>query len=195
MKNAIDETGFFPQIVVSGRIVLATMVICCLLYTLLILGVGQTLVPYTANGSLIFNAQGELIGSAALAQAFSRPEYFWPRPSAVNYDAAATGASNLSPTNPALRERALQIIAHLGEAAGEKVPADLVTASGSGMDPNITLEAAKYQAQRVAAVRGLPVETVLSLLEKHAVKTGKFLTPDPVVNVLQVNLALDHLER
>ena len=194
MKNAIEKDGFFAQIMVSGRIVLATMAVCCLLYTLLILGVGQTLVPYTANGSLIYNAQGKIIGSAVLAQSFSRPEYFWPRPSAVDYNAAATGASNLSPTNPALRERARQILSHLGELAGEKVPADLVTASGSGMDPNITLEAAKYQAKRVAAVRGLPVATVLSLLEKHAVRTGKFLAPDPLVNVLQVNLALDQFE-
>ncbi len=193
MKNANERAGFLPQIVVSGRIVLVTMVVCCFCYTLLILGVGQTLVPYTANGSLIFNAQGELIGSAALAQSFSRPEYFWPRPSAVNYNAAATGASNLSPANPALRERARQIISHLGQAAGEKVPADLVTASGSGMDPNITLEAAKYQAQRVASARGLPVAALIKILNKYAKRPGGVFTPEPLVNVLFVNMTLDKL--
>ncbi len=195
MKNAIEKAGFFPQIVASGRIVLVTMAICCFLYTLVIFGVGQALTPYTANGSLIYNAQGKIIGSEVLAQSFSRPEYFWPRPSAVNYDASASGGSNLSPTNPALRERAQQIISHFGEIAGEKVPADLVTASGSGLDPNITLKAAKYQAKRVASARRLPVENILSLLDRHAERTGGFLTPDPLVNVLQVNLALDHLER
>ncbi|MGE4487923.1 MAG: potassium-transporting ATPase subunit KdpC [Kiritimatiellales bacterium] len=193
MNNAMGENSFFDQIVTSIRIVFATMVICCLLYTLLILGIGQALTPHTANGSLIRNGQGEIVGSESLAQGFSRPDYFWPRPSAVDYNAAATGGSNLSPANPALRERAQQILLQFGEAAGEKIPPDLVTASGSGMDPHITLKAAEYQAKRVALARGLPLKTVLSLLDKQTRKSGGFLTPQPVVNVLRLNMELDRL--
>ncbi len=89
-----------------------------------------------------------------LAQGFARPEYFWPRPSAVDYNASAAGGSNLSPTNPALRARAEEILARTA-GGGKPLPADLVTASGSGLDPHITLEAASYQVQRVAAARGV----------------------------------------
>lgn len=193
MNEQNGNAGFFPQIVTSGRIVLATMAICCVLYTLLILAVGQALTPHTANGSLVRNEHGEIIGSEALAQGFSRPEYFWPRPSAVDYNAAAAGGSNWSPTNPKLRSRAETIIAHLGVGADKTVPADLVTASGSGLDPHITLKAARYQAQRVASARGLPVATVLSLLDRQVQRTGGILTHEPVVNVLLVNMALDRM--
>jgi potassium-transporting ATPase KdpC subunit len=193
MNNPIEKAGFFPQIVTSGRIVMATMAICCLLYTLLILGVGQMLTPYSANGSLLRNEQGGIIGSESLAQGFSRPEYFWPRPSAVDYNASATGGSNLSPTNPKLRSRAEGIISNLGVGGEKKIPADLVTASGSGVDPQITLRAAEYQAQRVASARGLPVGTVIDILEKYAQRPGGVFTPEPLVNVLMVNVALDRL--
>jgi K+-transporting ATPase ATPase C chain len=195
MNKPIEQAAFFPQIVTSGRIMLGTMAICCLLYPALILGIGQTVTPHTANGSLIRNDEGKIIGSRIIAQSFSRPEYLWPRPSAVDYNAAATGGSNLSPANLAVGDRARQIISRLGDNAGEMVPTDLVTASGSGVDPNITLKAARYQAQRVASARSLPVKSVLSLIDRHAIRTGGFLTPEPVVNVLQVNLALDRLER
>jgi K+-transporting ATPase ATPase C chain len=193
MNQADDRAGFFPQIAAAGRIVLVSMVICCLLYTLLILGVGQALTPYTANGSLIRNEQGATIGSELIGQKFSRPEYFWPRPSAVDYNAAAASGSNLSPTNPELRSQAKRIIAKLGVTARKKIPADLVTASGSGLDPDITLSAAEYQAERVASARGLPVTTVVKLLQRYANRPGGALTPDPLVNVLLVNLALDRL--
>ena len=99
------------QILISARMVLTTMAVCCGVYTLVILGIGQIMAPYTANGSLLRNEQGEIIGSEAIAQAFTRPEYFWPRPSAVDYNAAAAGGSNWSPTNPAIRERAVKILA------------------------------------------------------------------------------------
>ena len=106
MDNAIEKTGFISQTGTSIRIVFVTMVVCCLFYPLVILGLGQTLAPYSANGSLVRNDQGEIVGSELIAQGFSRPEYFWPRPSAVDYNAAAAGGSNLSPTNPELRDRA-----------------------------------------------------------------------------------------
>ena len=193
MNLVNTNAGVLPQIVASGRIMLATMVICCLLYTLVILGVGQALTPHTANGSLVHSAQGVIIGSESLAQGFIRPEYFWPRPSAVDYNASATGGSNLSPTNPELRSRANNLIIKMGVTGKEKIPADLVTTSGSGMDPHITLRAAEYQAGRVASTRGLSVNTVTGILSKCAIKPGGALTPEPLVNVFLVNLALDRL--
>jgi K+-transporting ATPase ATPase C chain len=193
MNTTIEKVGIFTQILVSIRIVLITMGICCFFYTLVILGVGQELAPYTANGSLIRNEQGKIIGSRFLAQGFSRSEYFWPRPSAVDYNASASGGSNLSPTNPELRSRAKAIITRLGGTNEKKVPADLVTASGSGLDPHITMSAAEYQAQRVASARGLPVNTVMRILARYAKRPGGAFTPEPVLNVLLVNIALDRL--
>ncbi|MFH1116975.1 MAG: potassium-transporting ATPase subunit KdpC [Pseudomonadota bacterium] len=193
MNNPIEEAGFCSQVLVSIRIVLTTMAGCCILYTLVVLGSGQVLAPYSANGSLVHDDQGKIVGSEILAQGFSRREYFWPRPSAVDYNASAAGASNLSPTNPKLRARAEAIIAQFGEAPGKPVPADLVTTSGSGLDPHITLAAAKFQAERVASARRLDGATVMQLLERHAIHQGGALTSEALVNVLLVNMELDKL--
>jgi len=193
MSKSIENASFIQQILTSCRLVVISMIICCILYTLLILGIGQILTPYTANGSLIQNEKGELIGSEVLAQGFTNAKYFWPRPSAVGYNASATGGSNLSPTNPALRTRAEDILTKLKNSEGKLIPADLVTASGSGMDPNITISAAEYQAERVALARGLPVASVKEIIAKNAKKMGGILTPEPLVNVLLLNIALDKL--
>lgn len=190
-----ENIGLAGQLITSVRIVIFTIAVCCVLYTLLIFAIGQTIVPQTAEGSLITDARGKIIGSELIAQKFTHPEYFWPRPSAVDYNAAATGGSNLSPTNPELTERARDIIDAMGSTADNPIPAELVTASGSGLDPHISLKAARYQAERVAKARGVPVETVTSILEKHAVKTGGPLTPEPLVNVLLVNKQLDETTR
>ncbi len=190
-----ENVGLAGQLVTSVRIVIFTMAVCCVLYTLLIFAIGQTIIPHTAEGSLMTDARGKIIGSELIAQKFTRPEYFRPRPSAVDYNAAATGGSNLSPTNPELTERAQDIINAMGATVNNPIPAELVTASGSGLDPHITLKAARYQAERVAKARGVPVETVISMLEKHAVKTGGPLTPEPLVNVLLVNKQLDETKR
>jgi K+-transporting ATPase ATPase C chain len=191
MNDANKYTNLLQQIMTSGRIVFATMTICCLLYGLVILSFGQFLVPNSADGSLVHDEQGEIVGSELIAQGFTRPRYFWPRPSAVDYNASAAGGSNLSPTNPKLRHRAEGIMTQMGVAIGSPLPADLVTASGSGLDPHITLGAAKHQADRVAAARGL--STVMGLLEKSAKRPGGTPTPEPVVNVLLVNMALDRM--
>ena len=193
MSKTIEKDNWLSQLTTSIRIVIASMVICCVLYILLILGVGQLLTPYTANGSLIQNEKGENIGSEALAQEFNNPKYFWPRPSAVGYNASATGGSNLSPTNPALRTRAEEILKKYPSQEGKLIPADLVTASGSGMDPNISLTAATYQADRIAAARGIPVESVKEMIALFAKKSGGMLTPEPLVNVLLINIALDKM--
>ncbi len=194
MNNTIESAGIITQTGTSVRIVLATMVICCLLYPLVIWGLGQTLTPNSANGSLVRNDRGEIVGSALIAQKFDRPEYFWPRPSAVDYNAAAAGGSNRSPTHPELRERAMTLAARFHATAADPIPADLVTASGSGLDPNITLAAAKYQAARVAAARGRSVETVTELLDQYARRPGGALSSQPLVNVLLVNMALDRTD-
>jgi K+-transporting ATPase ATPase C chain len=195
MDNAIEKVGLLRQAETAVRTVVVTMAICCLLYPLFILGVAQTWRPYSANGSLARNNRGEIVGSALLAQGFSRPEYFWPRPSEVEYNAAAAGGSNLSPTNPELRVRAKAQAARFGATAGDILPADLATASASGLDPHITLAAANYQTVRVASARGLSVETVKELLARHAQRPGGALTPEPLVNVLLVNLELDRLDK
>jgi K+-transporting ATPase ATPase C chain len=193
MNNEIEYQGFMSQIATSVRIVLASMAICCILYPLTILGVGQLFAPYSANGSLIRNEQGVIIGSEVIAQGFSRPEYFWPRPSAVDYNASAAGGSNLSPTNPKLHSRAESILTKLYVSGDRKVPSDLVAASGSGIDPHITLNAAKFQAHRVASARGLTDTAVMEILAGHSKHYGDYLTPEPLVNVLLVNIELDRM--
>lgn len=194
MNNQQQQSIIF-QIAASARIVIATMMICCVLYPLLILGTGQLLVPYTANGSLIYSRNGEIIGSEVIAQGFSREEYFRPRPSAVSYKAAAAGGSNWSPTNPLLRSRAEMILAALKNKDRKMIPADLVTASGSGLDPHITLGAAEYQAERVSATRGLSHATVMEMIRKHTIKPGAGTIHEPIVNVLLLNMELDSMEK
>ncbi len=177
MSDTNKHTSVFQQIMTSGRIVLATMTICCLLYGLAILSFGQSVMPNGADGSLVRDEQGEIVGSELIAQGFTYLEYFWPRPSAVDYNASAAGGSNLSPTNAELRSRAEAIMTKMGVAMDNPLPADLVTASGSGLDPHITLAAAKYQADRVAVVRGLSITTVMGLLEKYAKRPGGGRSP------------------
>ena len=189
----MNSTGIFQELMTSGRVVAATMTACCLLYGLVILAFGQAAMPKRAGGSLVLNERGEPVGCELIAQGFSRPEYFWPRPSAADYNAVSAGGSNLSPANPALRSRAQAIVARMGADSSRPLPADLVTASGSGLDPHITLAAAKYQAGRVAAARGLAVTTVADLIEACAKRPGGALTPERVVNVLQLNIALNRV--
>ena len=193
MEERVQRGGLLAQVAISLRVVLATMLSCSLLYPLVIWGLGQTLTPDSANGSLIKDDQGKLLGSKLLAQRFQRPEYLWPRPSAVDYDSSAAGGSNLSPTSPKLRERAESLVARFGASADRPLPADLVTASGSGLDPHITLAAARYQAARVSAARGASAGAVLKLLNQLAFRPGRALTPQPLVNVLLVNRALDRV--
>ena len=181
------------QLAACLRLMLVSAVILCVLYPLSILAVGRTFAPWTAQGSLLTNEQGQVVGSAQIAQAFTRPEYFWPRPSAVDYKADATGGSNLSPAGEALRQRALESLKILNATPQRKVPADLVTASGSGMDPHITLRAAHWQAERVARARGLEPSDVVELTDSLAETPGGVLNSAPLVNVLKLNMVLDHL--
>jgi potassium-transporting ATPase KdpC subunit len=180
------------DLLTSLRLVILSILICCVLYPAAILAFGRIVVPWKADGSMLTNDQGRILGSAKIAQKFTRPEYFWPRPSAVDYNAGAAGGSNLSPTNPKLKERAKGIIERYDLKEGERIPADLVSASGSGVDPHITLEAARFQLPRVAAARGLSEDKIeVLILENTEAPALRILGGQPVVNVLRLNLALD----
>ncbi|MBX7535143.1 potassium-transporting ATPase subunit KdpC [Qipengyuania flava] len=177
----------------SLRLWLATILICVVGYTGLMLVFAQTMAPYQANGSII-EVDGQAVGSELVAQDFSSPRYFWPRPSAASYDGMGAAGSNLSPTSADLAARAAETVARYGATAGNPVPADLVAASGGGLDPHISLDGALYQADRVAAARGLDPAWVRDLIEQQAAAPGAIFAPERIVNVLQLNLALDRLE-
>lgn len=181
------------DLLTSMRLVALSMFICCVLYTAAMLAFGQILVPDKANGSMLTDARGSVIGSALIAQKFERPEYFWPRPSAVGYNASATGGSNKSPTNPELTQRAKETIAAYGQRDGERIPADLVAASGGGIDPHITQAAAKFQTPRVLAARaGLSQARIEELIKENSeMPILSVFGGEPLVNVLKLNIALD----
>lgn len=173
-----------------------TMILFGVGYPLVLCGVGRVLFPAQAEGSLLRRRDGSVIGSRLVAQAFTRPEYFHPRPSAVDYDAASTGGSNYGPGNPdhlrAVRER-LDAIARLEGARPADVPSEMVTASGAGLDPHIPPSAARLQAARVAKARGIAPERVLELVLRHTEGPTLGFLGRARVNVLELNLALDEL--
>ncbi|WP_114191773.1 potassium-transporting ATPase subunit KdpC [Edaphovirga cremea] len=165
-------------------------------YPLLTTGLSQLLFANKAAGSII-SVAGKPVGSALIGQQFTRPDYFWGRPSATSgtpYNALASGGSNLAITNPALDQAIAERIAALRAANGQSsatVPVDLVTASGSGLDPQISPEAAQWQAPRIASQRGLPLSQVQKLIDENTVKPMPDFFGEPVVNVLLLNRALD----
>lgn len=170
-----------------------------LVYPLAATGVAQVLFSHQANGSLI-ERDGKPIGSELIGQYFDDPKYFWGRPSATTpqpNNGTASNGSNLGPTNPALRDAVQQRIDALRKADPGNtvpVPADLVTASGSGLDPEISPAAAQYQAARVARVRHLTVEQIQTLIAQATQGRQLGILGEPRVNVLQLNLALDGLQ-
>ncbi len=181
------------SLLASIRISVATMLICVAGYAAAIWAVAQAVAPATANGSLITSADGTVVGSSQIAQAFTEPRYFWPRPSAVDYDGAGAGGSNKSPTSTDVADRGRELVERYGATPQNPLPADLAAASGAGLDPHISEEGALYQVARVAEARGLSPAQVEALVRKEAFSPGGFLTSDRIVNVLKLNLALDAL--
>ncbi len=180
-------------------LLLSLAVLTGLVYPLAVTGIAQLVLPYRSNGSLL-EAHGKVVGSELIGQAFASDRYFWSRPSATSppYNGASSTGSNLGPTNPALYDRVQADVARLRKADPDSpgpVPVDLVTASGSGLDPHISPAAAEYQVARVANARGLALEEVRRLVAAHTAGRQIGFLGEPRVNVLELNLALDDLAR
>jgi potassium-transporting ATPase KdpC subunit len=184
------------QLVPAVLVFLAFTVILGILYPLLVTGIAQLGLSGKANGSLV-KRDGLVVGSSLIGQVFTAPKYFHPRPSAAGdgYDGTSSSASNLGPSNPdlikAVRERIATYRQENGLAAGAPVPVEAVTSSASGLDPHISPADARIQAARVARERGLPLPTVLALVEQHTDGRSLGFLGVPGVNVLELNLALD----
>ncbi len=179
------------ELTVALRACLATFLLCAVLYPAVVWGAAQLLFPHQAEGSLIYRDDRTAIGSELIAQKFESDRYFHPRPSAADYKADAASGSNLGPHHPDLAKAVAERAAALKATHEHPAPVDLVTASGSGLDPDLTPEGAEYQAPRVARARGIPVERVRDLIERSTAHSGAILGAPPRVNVLLLNLALD----
>lgn len=189
------RTQLRPAIVILAIFTLLTGV----LYPLVITGVSQLIFPHQANGSLI-QQNGQGVGSQLIGQSFDDPRYFWGRLSATSpypYNAASSTGSNLGPSNPALTDEVNARIAALKAADptnNSPIPVDLVTSSGSGLDPDISVAAALYQVPRVAKARGISEEVVRSFVNRFTVGRQFGLLGEPRINVLELNLALDGIK-
>lgn len=176
------------------RFTIVTAILFGLAYPLVMTGIAGALFPRQAAGSLIVLKNGQVVGSELIAQSFTSDKYFHPRPSAAGngYDATASGGSNLSQSNAKLAQRIQADLDKLQAAnPGKPVPIDMVTTSGSGLDPDITPDNAYYQAPRIAKARGLSEEAVRTLIAEHTQGRQLGFLGDPRVNVLELNLALD----
>jgi len=176
------------------RLTIVTLVLTGVVYPLAVTGISAVLFPNQSAGSLVTDGD-RIVGSKLIGQAFQSPEYFHSRPSAADYDAQASGGSNLGPTSAVLRDvvtaRVVEVRTLEGLDTSAVVPVDMVTASGSGLDPHITAASARLQAQRVATVRGLALTDVLGLVEKHTEGPTLGIIGESRVNVLLLNLELD----
>lgn len=189
----------FTHLRIALLMLLVFSVLTGVLYPLAVTGITQALFPSQANGSLI-RRDGAVLGSALIGQPFSEAKYFWSRPSATTpfpYDPQSSGGSNLGPTNPALLDQVKDRVTALRAADPQQsgpVPVDLVTASASGLDPDISPAAAEYQVPRVAEARHMSEKQVRALVEKYTHARQLGFLGEPRVNVLELNLALDAMQ-
>jgi K+-transporting ATPase ATPase C chain len=187
----------FAQILPALRMLVVLSVLTGVAYPLLVTAIAQFAFPDPANGSLIV-VDGKTMGSSLVGQPFDDPKYFWSRPSATSpqpYNGMASTGSNQGTRNPALADAVTGRVKALRDADpgnSAPVPVDLVTASGSGLDPDISIAAAAYQAPRVARARSLSIDQVMALVAAHTQGRTLALIGEPRVNVLELNLALDH---
>jgi K+-transporting ATPase ATPase C chain len=188
--------AFVRQLTPAIVALVVLTVLTGIVYPLVVTGVAQVAFPAQANGSLV-KVNGTVVGSTLIGQQFADPKYFHPRPSAAGagYDGTSSGGSNLGPTNPdflkTVGERVAAYRTENGMPDGQPVPVDAVTASASGLDPDISLANARLQAHRVATARGIPVDAVLAAISAHPDDRPLGILGDPGVNVLALNLALD----
>lgn len=185
-------------IFISLRMLLVLTILTGIVYPLVVTVIGQSIFSYQANGSIL-EVNGRKIGSELIGQQFSDPKYFWSRPSATSpgaYNAASSGGSNLGPSNPALvtaiKDR-IEVIKNTGVKNKDKIPVDIVTTSGSGLDPHITPASAFLQIPRIAGVRGIEERKILMLLEKFVEGRTVGVLGEKRVNVLLLNIALDNM--
>jgi K+-transporting ATPase ATPase C chain len=180
------------ELTVALRACAITFVLCAVGYPLIVWGMAQLFFPSQAEGSLIYDTDGRtVIGSELVAQRFDSPRYFHSRPSTVDYRADAAGGSNLGTNNPELRKAIAERCGALGAAPDRPAPVDLVTASGSGLDPDISPDSAIYQAPRIASQRGLSIDQVRTLIDRQTNRSGAWIGAPSRVNVLLLNRALD----
>lgn len=188
-----DWLNFMRNLVTAILMTIVTTILLGLIYPLVVTGLAQVIFPHQANGQLIKNADGALIGSRLIGQSFSSPGYFRGRPSAAGYDAGASSGSNLGPTNQKLIDRVKADVGRLqAENPGKTVPIDLVTTSASGLDPHISPAGAEFQVPRVARERGMTEAELRSIVALHTEGRQFGFLGEPRVNVLELNLDLDN---
>lgn len=180
------------NLLISLKLTLAMIILCAVLYPLLIAGIGKA-APGGGKGMTV-SVNGKVVGYENVGQKFTDDKYFWGRPSAVDYNAAGSAGSNKGPSNPdylkIVQDRIDTFLTHNPGIKKEEIPADLVTASGSGLDPHISPASAYVQVKRIAAVRHLDEEKVIALVNQHI---EKIIFGPSVVNVLKINIALDKI--
>lgn len=187
----------FAPLLPSLRMLVVLSLLTGVVYPLVTWGIAQVAFPGAANGSLVAR-DGKVVASSLIGQPFDDPKYFWSRPSATSpqpYNGASSSGSNLGPRNPALADAVKDRIKALRDADPGNtapVPADLVTASASGLDPDISIAAAQFQAARVAKARGIPLATVAAIIDRNTTGRTFGLLGEPQINVVRLNLDLDH---
>jgi K+-transporting ATPase ATPase C chain len=189
-----EQTDGRLSLTIVLRISLVFIVLCGIIYPLVSTGAAQAIFPTQANGSLIKNEQGEAIGSELIGQTFNDPKYFQGRVSSIEYKAEASGSNNYAPSNPDLLKRieaSLEVWKQNNpDVPVSEVPIDLITNSGSGLDPHITPKAAQVQVPRISRLTGISADQLNKLIDEHTEGRDLGLFGDPRVNVLKLNIAL-----